>query len=118
MSRYCIKSDYVKAAKKTLQKLGKVRIVTKDLDGYFTIVGLRKYNHSVEVDVEFTGTATFMINRKREVCESSMLKRPRVSKVRVNRILRKYLAKDVQIRVNYFDMDFRFYNDIKKITWK
>jgi len=118
MSKYCIKTDYVKAVKKTMRRLGPVTVSNSNIFGEFSIVGLRKYSYSIEVDIEFTGKVLFRMGHNRQFFDSSILQRYNASKIKINRIIKKYLLKEVRMRVNYFDLDMRYYSDIKKITWK
>lgn len=117
MGRYCIKSREVKVIKKLLKNFGTINVDNKDVYGKIIIKNFRKYNFGVEVDVIFEGKALFKYNGKKQFLDSSLLKQ-NVSKIRVKRIIKKYLLDSTKMRMRFFDLDLRWYSDIKNLTWK
>lgn len=117
MARYCIKSKEVSALKKMLKNFGTINVDNSEISGTLTVKNFRKYNFGAEVDVIFDGKAYFRYNRKPQFYSSSILKE-KVSKIKVRRILRKYLLKELQVRMTFFGLDLRCYSDIKNLTWK
>ena len=116
MARYCIQSPEIKANKKMLSKLGVISINNSDVVGTITITNFRKYQFSGEVDVVFEGKARFNVNRKVDFYDSSLLKRT-TSKIKINRIIRRYIHKEVKLRMMYFDIDVKYEHYIKKFKW-
>jgi hypothetical protein len=116
MSRYCIQTPEVKAHKKLLPKVGVIHIDNSEVVGKIMITNMRKYQFSGEVDVVFEGKAKFTVNRQKDFYDSSLLKKG-VSKIKVNRIIRRYIHKEVKLRMMYFDIDVKYYHYIKKFKW-
>lgn len=117
MARYCIKSKEVSATKKLLKNFGTINVDNSQISGKLIVKNFRKYNYGAEVDVIFVGKAFFRYNKKPQFYSSSILKQ-RVSKIKVRKILRKYLLKELQMRMSFFGLDLRLYSDIKNLTWK
>jgi hypothetical protein len=117
MARYCIKSKEVSALKKMLKNFGTIKVDNGELSGTLIVKNFRKYSVGVEVDVIFDGKAYFRYNRKPEFYSSSLLEE-KVSKIKVRRILRRYLFKELQIRMKFFNLDLYSHSDIKNLTWK
>lgn len=118
MPRYCIKSSEVTAVKKLFKKLDYFEINTPNITGKVRIVGYRKYNYDCEIDIEFKGKAQFRCGTQSAMFyDSTVLKKPRVSKIKVNRILRKYLLHSLDIKLRYVGCEIRYLGCIKKLTW-
>ena len=118
MGRYLIQNDYTKGVKKSLKKWGEIPISTNYLDGTITITNFRMYGLYSEVDVTFTGKIYVRIGReKRDWHSTTILKTHNISKVKLNRFLRKSSLFEVQVRMNYFGVDLRDYYNIGKIKW-
>lgn len=117
MARYCIKSKEVSALKKLLKNFGTINVDNSEISGKLVVKNFRKYSYGAEVDVIFEGKAYFRYNRKPQFYSSSILKE-RVSKIKVRRILRKYLIKELKLRMTFFGLDLRCHSDIKNLTWK
>lgn len=117
MPRYCLQSPELKANKKLLSRFGVIPVRNHDLVGKIIITNFRKYNHYDEVDVVFEGKAKFTFNRVKDYYDSGIFKK-NVSKIKVNRILRKYVINEVRIRMKYLDIDVKYYHYIKKFKWK
>ena len=124
MSRYVITNQSVKNTKKALARFSKdIPISSEYLRGKFTIKTYRRYLMTEEVDVIFEGEIKVNFQRKRDWYPSEIMERSykdwRVSKIKVNRFIRKQIFKYVKLHLNYFDIKhFHSYHLIKKITWK
>jgi len=97
--------------------MGVIPITNQELIGNIIITSFRKYINYDEVDVVFEGKAKFTFNRVKDFYDSGLFKK-NVSKIKVNRILRKYVINEVRIRMKYLDIDVRYYHYIKKFKWK
>jgi hypothetical protein len=119
MGRYVINDDFSKAVKKSLPKWGEIRISNEYLDGVIKIKNYRKYHHIHEVDVCFVGKIHVKIYRQVKTWhDSSVLKKYNISKIKLNRFLRRTMLDEVQIRMNYFGVEIRDYYNIQKIKWE
>jgi hypothetical protein len=119
MSRYVLNTPTTKATKLAAKKFGSFKIETDRIKGEIEIVNYRLYTVHQEVDVIFKGKIFAKANNNREWLDSEQIKRlgKRISKVKLNRFIRKSCIVEVQHRMNYFGADIRYYNDIKKLTW-
>lgn len=114
---YCIRTPHTKAIRKALLKYGTIKIDTYDIVGTLSFTTVRVYNLHWEVEIEFKGKAAFKVGlNKKEFYDSSLMKR-NVSKVRINRILKRYMQKEIDMRLRYFGGRLVSYYDIKKIKW-
>lgn len=119
MGRYILQNDETKAIKKSLQKWGEISIVTEGLDGIVKITNFRKYALHCEVDVTFKGKIFVRMGREKRAWHStSILETHSISKVKLNRFLRKATLFDVQCRMNYFGVKIKEYYNIGKIKWE
>lgn len=113
-----------KATLRALKKFGnKISISNNSLRGTLTIKNYRKYKFLHEVDIIFEGEIYVNLNRKRDWYDSSIMNKPlplgaRISKVKVNRFIRKNMLFEVKTYCKYFDVDLSSYDLIKKIIWK
>ena len=117
----CITDDDSKAIKKLVKKYSKKEINSFNdrLRGSFTIVGFRKYQFTNEVDVEFNG----------EICarhasfavltwfKSDIYNQKGVSKIKVNKLIKRAIFKEVKDQAAYFGINLRYIEEIKKIKW-
>ena len=117
----CIIDDDSRAIKKSLKKYSKKEIISVNerLKGSFTIVGFRKYQFTNEVDVEFNG----------EICarhgslavltwfKSDIYNQKGTSKVKVNKLIKRAIFKEVKDQAAYFGINLRYIEEIKKIKW-
>lgn len=76
-----------------------------------------------EVDVIFEGSIYVNFNRKKDWYSSSVMtdvfpNAGRVSKIKVNRFIRRNIFFDVKTYLKYFDIELPYYDLIKKIIWK
>lgn len=120
MGRYLIQDTTSKAIKKSLTKWGEFSIDNGDVKGVIKIKNYRKYQFRDEVDVEFKGEIFVRItNENRSWYAKDILENTkyRVSKVKLNRYIRKSILKDIRIRMNYFGVNVKDYQNINKIQW-
>ena len=118
MGRYLIQDTTSKAIKKSLKKCGEFPVDNSGLKGVIFIKNYRKYQFRDEVDIEFKGEIFVRIsNENRSWYGTDILTKYRISKVKLNRFLRKSALKEVQIRMNYFGSNVKDYRDINKVTW-
>jgi hypothetical protein len=119
MARYCSNSEEVKKLRRFLSKFGQIEINNELIKGSIIILGYRKYSSFYEVDIEFKGEifARPPLGRGREWLNSEVLKKPRCSKVKVNRFIRKNLFKELSSRLRFFSITLYDYSDIKKLKW-
>jgi hypothetical protein len=117
MARYCLQTNQVKGIKKALKKWGKITVDDDLAKGCITIKNVRKYNLHWEADVEFDGTMFLKYAKVKEFYTSEVKNYRGVSKIKLNRIMRKYLYNHITFRLKYFEVDIRDYYNIKKITW-
>jgi len=117
----CITDDESKAIKKLVKKFSKREIASFNdrLRGSFTIVGFRKYQFINEVDIEFNG----------EICarhsslavltwfKSDIYNQKGVSKIKVNKLIKRAIFKEVKDQAAYFGINLRYIEEIKKINW-
>ena len=113
---YCIRTPHTKAIKKALIKYGTIKINNDDAIGTIAFKTVRVYNIHWEVEVEFKGKASFRVGHKKGLYDSSLLKK-NVSKIKVNRIIKRYLQKEIDMRLRYLGGRLVSYHDIKKIKW-
>ena len=118
MARYIIENIETKGVKKSLPKWGEIPISTEHLNGVIKIKNYRKYTWNEEVDVVFEGKIFVRIgNENRKWHRASILKTQHISMVKLNRFLRKSCLFDVKTRMNYFGIDIKLYENIKKVKW-
>jgi hypothetical protein len=119
MARYMIQTDEAKAIKKSLKKWGEIPIRGEHIDGTIKIQNYRKYTWCEEVDVVFEGNIFVRIGReKRAWHTTSILKTHNISKIKLNRFLRKNVLFETQVRMKYFGVEIRDYYNIGKIKWE
>lgn len=121
---HMLRTPQAKATNKVVKKFGnKISISNSYLKGTFSIKNYRKYSHLEEVDVIFEGKIFVHYNRKKDWYPSSVMITPppnagRVSKIKVNRFIRRNIFFDVKTYLKYFDIELSYYDLIKKIIWK
>lgn len=100
---------------------------TKILEGTFSIKSIRKYRRGVfgsgpcyEIDLILNGKIFVWWNGERKFWGSELLQYKNVSKVRVNKIIRKNILKDIQIYLLTFGIDVSHYYSlsVKKVEWR
>jgi hypothetical protein len=68
--------------------------------------------------VAFTGKMYGRMGRNPNVWLSSeVLNMERVSKIRINRFIKKSLVKKIESRLALFGLELRHYSEIKKLKW-
>ena len=120
MGRYLIQDTTSKAIKKSLKKWGEFPVNNGGLKGVIIIKNYRKYQFRDEVDIEFRGEIFVrIVNENRCWYGNEILsnKKYRISKVKLNRFLRKAVLQEVRIRMNYFGVNIKEYQNVNKIKW-
>ena len=124
MSRYVITDDNTKTVKKILKKHSKKQVSANNefMKGTFTVKTYRKYEFREEVDILFEGEIYAKYRRPlqpltREWFKSDILQHRGVSKIKVNKLIRRFLFDDVKTYLAYFGISLRYPEQIKKITW-
>jgi len=121
---HMLRTPHTKAISKVVKKFGnKIPISNSQLKGTFTIKNYRSYSHLEEVDIIFEGQIFVHYNRKKDWYSSSVMtdvfpNGGRVSKIKVNRFIRRNIFFDVKTYLKYFDIEIPYYDLIKKIIWK
>lgn len=119
MARYVIQDEVSKGIKKSLKKWGEIPINTEYLDGVIKVTNYRKYTWAEEVDIIFEGKIFVRVsNENRKWHQSSILKTHSISKVKLNRFIRKSSLSNVKTRMNYFGVNLKDYYNITKIKWE
>ena len=116
---YCIRTEKIKIQKKRIIKFSKViKVNDKNLIGQVSITNVRFYNGGyVEVDITFTGKVYVTFNTKKEWYGSDLMLKYNVSKIKINRYIKRAVSNDVGRRLNYFGTDLRLWDNIKKVKW-
>jgi hypothetical protein len=122
MSRYVISNEQTKDIKSLILKHSqKITINNDRVRGVYTIKSFRKYQFRIEVDVEFKGEIHARFGHQLNWYDSSVINQKngkwKISKIKLNRFLRKSISVDLRTHLNYFSESFKFYSDIKKIQW-
>jgi hypothetical protein len=121
MGRQCINDEDSKVTKKALKKFSKkdIMLFNKRLRGSFTIGGFRKYEFTNEVDVEFNGElfAVYDSSTGPTWLKSDIYNKKGISKVKVNKLIKRLIFNEVKDHVAYFGINLRFTGEIKKIKW-
>ena len=119
MARYVIKNIETDGIKKSLKKWGEIPINTEYLDGVIKINNYRKYTWAEEVDIIFEGKIFVRVGvENRTWYNNSILKKYSISKVKLNRFLRKNSLFEVKTRMKYFGVEIKDYYNITKIKWE
>ena len=119
MARYVVQNKETNSIKKLLKKWGELPISTDQIEGVIKIKNYRKYTWNEEVDVIFEGKLFVRMGvEKRQWRPSSIQKTHRISKVKLNRCLRKCCLCEVQTRMKYFGVQVGEYYNIKSIKWQ
>lgn len=118
MARYIIQDESIRGIKKMLTKYSSFKVNEDRVNGVIEVIGYRKYTWGEEIDIKFTGK----IAAKRHITdellwfESSILTE-NVSKIKINRLIKKSCFKILKQRMNYFDIKINDYSVIKKVKW-
>jgi hypothetical protein len=103
--------------KKSLKKFGSIPVSDSNLECTIEITNIRYYRLYWEADVKIHGKVSLRLNRELSFRDSSIQRLKGVSKIKLNRILRKFVHKHVDMRLRYFGGKIDYYDRIKKITW-
>lgn len=119
--RQVINDDNTKAIKKTIKKFSgnDISITNGILRGSFKITNFRKYLMHHEVDVEFKGelfAKTSVLDGKKWL-SSEIYGQKNISKIKVNKLIKKHLLSEVKIHAAYFGISIRYLENLKKVTW-
>lgn len=116
---YCIKSPENQQLKTFVKKYVRdIPINTTKLQGSFSILNIRFYTYTIELEISFKGKMYGRLGRNPSLWLSSdILKKDRISKVRINRHIKKSLIDKIQTRLSIFGLDLKHYSDIKKLKW-
>ena len=120
MGRYLIQDTTSRAIKKSLLKWGELSINNSDIRGTITIKNHRKYQFRDEIDIEFKGEIFVrldVVTREWYGSDIMLNKSYSISKIKLNRYIRKKIFREIQIRMNYFGIDMKDYRNIVKIKW-
>ena len=74
-----------------------------------------------EVDIEFKGEIFVKLNSEGRIWYGSDIltcDKYNISKIKLNRYLKKLVQKEVSFRMNYFGVDIKNYKEVNKIKWK
>jgi hypothetical protein len=119
MARYIIQTDETRAIKKSLKKWGEIPISNEHVEGTIKIFNYRKYGYCEEVDVVFQGNIFVRMGHlKRAWYGSTIQKTHNISKIKLNRFLRKSSLFDIKTRMKYFGVEIGDYYNIRKIKWE
>ena len=99
MPRYTIEDTESKAIKKLLVKWGEFPIENQGLRGTIMIKNYRKYQYRNEVDIEFKGEIFVKLNSEGRIWYGSDIltcDKYSISKIKLNRYLKKLVQKEVK----------------------
>lgn len=119
MARYIIQDGETKGVKTAFKKYGTLHIDNDKIKGGVRLIGYRKYTWGEQIDVEFIGKIRARTGLKLEWMDSSIMKDAgtKVSKVKVNRFIRRNIHIDVKRHIAYFGVKIDDYNKITKVKW-
>lgn len=120
MARYIITDEETKGVKKALPKYGSIHIENDKIKGGLRVVGYRKYSWGEQVDIEFIGQIKVRYDwRKTQWFDSSVMndKSKTVSKVKINRFIKRNCLVDLQRNLRYFGVNITDYTKITKVKW-
>lgn len=114
-----IKTPEVILLRQRIVKFSKdIKISTQTLEGTISIKNIRFYNNFFkELEVDFKGKIHVTYNRKKDWYDYSLLTQPNISKIKVKRIIRKNLEKELDKRLKYFGKELNYWDKIKKLNW-
>jgi hypothetical protein len=120
MSRYVIENSETIQIKKLLKKFGELSINNSRINGTIVIKNYRKYLFSQEIDIEFKGQIFAVIHGDKKTwfgSDSLNNSELNLSKIKVNRYLKKNALTDIQMRMRYFGVELGNYQSISKVKW-
>ena len=90
----------------------------QNVEGSFKIVRYRKYPESTSFHIKFQGKILANFYGERDWYDSSILKNSRVSKVRINRILKQNIMNDLFSACDIFSLKYhKWTTKIYKLEW-
>lgn len=106
-----------------------MKIIEKNIEGEILLQNVRFYKTSfkydssfpyvLEVDVLFKGKIKARkAHNPLEWYSSKILKDNGVSKIKINRFIRKLIVDKIKNRLVYFGLGLNGYYEIKKLNWK
>lgn len=98
-------------------KFSSFDIDNDSVKGRVNVIGYRKYQFRDEFDIEFIGEIKARVGGGPQWVSSEILKRKNISKIKVNRFIRREIFKMLRPRVRYFSIELRWYSDIRKLKW-
>lgn len=122
MPQYVISTPETKSIKKIITKFSdKIPVDNKNMRGFFAIKNIRKYQFRVEVDIVFKGEIQARIGRNLDWHDNSILNQElkgyKISKIKLNRFMRKSIFHEVKNYLKYYSEELKNYSDIIKIKW-
>lgn len=95
-----------------------IKTKNPNLNGTISIKNLRVYSYHMEIDVEYSGKVFLRYARASKWYDSSIKNQKNISKIKLNRILKKYVINDITFQLNMFGLNLKHWDTIKKINWK
>lgn len=119
MGSTLVKTKNTETINRCIKKFGKVQVSNVTLEGHLVISRYRQYTYYTEADVTFFGKIYCKIgtNRKWYTKDELFSAAKNISKIRLNRLIRKYIIKDLREHLTYFGVEIKHYSQIKKINW-
>lgn len=112
----CIKTEKVKRYNTIIKSYCKdVEINTHKVLGSYTVKSIRKYSFYTEVDIEFSGKLYVRFMKKTDWFNTSELLSSKASVIKVNRLLRNSIFKEIKDYLNTFHVELGGIYSIKKI---
>lgn len=118
---YVINNAETKEIKSALKKFShSIPIENQYVKGEVSISRYRKYSYREEIEVQFSGFIKVKLGRtgldwySLEQIKSTN----NVSKIKLNRFLKKACFSEVSRRCKYFSVEIKHWNNITKILWK
>jgi hypothetical protein len=119
MKGYVIKNEETKAIKKAAKKFGTLTVKADKIDGIIEINNYRKYPRTQEVDIVFKGRihASIGLNTSWYGYEEIQKKFSKVSKIKLNRYLKRVTFESVKERMEFFGVNLSYKTEIKSVKW-
>lgn len=119
MARYAFNTPTSKSIKVAAKKFGIIEVNNQSMNGVIEIVNFRRYQFRDEVDIIFKGKIRVKVSNNPQWYDSETITAmgKRISKVKLNRFLRKSCIFDIKCRMKYFGSNIKEYNNIKKLIW-
>jgi hypothetical protein len=118
MKGYVIKTEEIKAIKKAAKKFGTMTINSTMMDGLIEIKNYRKYPQVEEVDIVFKGKIKLHLPYETWVgLDYIQNNSDNISKIRLNRLLKRASFESVKTRASFFGIDLRHFSSIKTVKW-